>query len=76
MSTSDEQIWLAGRHSLANQGDPQAQMDLARAYWHGKIVPKDVKKSEALLRRAEKEIGEGVARNCPHPFLGKRSANS
>jgi DNA-binding NarL/FixJ family response regulator len=33
---------LAGRQKAADQGEPAAQIALARMYWHGKGVPKDM----------------------------------
>jgi hypothetical protein len=58
MPTLDEQAWLARTRDLADQGDPRARMDLAFAYWHGRIVPKDARRAESLLRQAEKSLGD------------------
>jgi hypothetical protein len=33
---------LAGRQKAADQGEPAAQIALARMYWHGKGAPKDM----------------------------------
>ena len=50
--------WLEQNRRLAQQGDSSAQVDLALAFWHGKVVPKDIDEAVSLLQRAEEKIGE------------------
>lgn len=58
MSAADEQNWVEETHRQAKQGDPQAQLNLAYAYSHGRVVPKDLDKAISFARAAEVQSGE------------------
>lgn len=58
MAQINQTNWLIQTSQLSEKGDARAQFALGLAYWHGKIVKKDVEMALSLLRRSEGFFGE------------------